>query len=81
MPATVARTVSVQRISPVECAMLFGVAVIVTGLTISAFSAIVVDVAYQAISARRWPADVPPLTVVLSVLAVVVGASIGSALG
>lgn len=72
---------SVQRISPVECAMLFGVAVIVTGLTISAFIAIVVDVAYQAISQKRWPAEVPPLAVVVSVVAVVVGASIGSALG
>jgi len=61
--------------------MLFGVAVIVTGLTISALVAIVVDVAYQTIAARRWPAAVPPLAVVVSVLAVVVGASIGSALG
>ena len=61
--------------------MLFGVAVIVTGLTISALVAIVVDVAYQAITDRRWPAEVPPLAVVVSVVAVVVGASIGSALG
>jgi hypothetical protein len=61
--------------------MLFGVAVIVTGLTLSALVAIVVDVAYQAISHKRWPAEVPPLAVVVSVVAVVVGASIGSALG
>ena len=61
--------------------MLFGVAVIVTGLTLSALVAIFVDVAYQAISDRRWPAEVPPLAVVVSVVAVVVGASIGSALG
>jgi hypothetical protein len=71
----------VQRISPVECAMLFGVAVFVTGLTLSALVAIVVDVAYQAISDRRWPAEVPPLAVAVSVVAVVVGASISSALG
>ena len=61
--------------------MLFGVAVIVTALTISALVAIVVDVAYRAISERRWPAEVPPLAVVVSVVAVVAGASIGSALG
>ena len=61
--------------------MLFGVAVIVTALTVSAIVAIVVDTAYQAISLKRWPAEVPPMTVAVSVLAVVIGASIGSALG
>ena len=43
-----------QRISPVECAMMFGVAVVVTSLTVSALAAIVVDTAYQAIAERRW---------------------------
>ena len=70
-----------QRISPVECAMLFGVAVIVTSLTVSALAAIVFDTAYQAISERRWPAELPPVAVAGAVLAAMVGASIGSALG
>ena len=61
--------------------MLFGVAVIVTRLTISAFITVVVDVAYQAILKKRWPAEVPPLAFVVSVVAVVVGATIGSTLG
>ena len=61
--------------------MLFGVAVILTALTVSAIVAIVVDTAYQVITQRRWPAEVPPMAVAVSVLAAVVGASIGSALG
>ena len=61
--------------------MLYGVAVIVTGLTLSALVATIVDVAYQAIADRRWPAEVPSLAIVVSVVVVVVGASIGSALG
>jgi hypothetical protein len=40
--------------------MLFGVAVIVTGLAVSGFIAVVIDVAYQAISQKRWPVEVPP---------------------
>jgi post-segregation antitoxin (ccd killing protein) len=71
----------VQRISPVECAMMFGVAVIVTSLTVSALAAVVIDTAYQAIAERRWPAELPPMAVAIAVLAAVVGASIGSALG
>lgn len=61
--------------------MLFGVAVIVTSVALSALAAIVVDAVYQAISQRRWPAEVPPVAVAVSILAVVLGASIGAAIG
>jgi hypothetical protein len=61
--------------------MLFGVAVIVTSVTLSALIAIVVDAVYQAISLRRWPAEIPPMAVAISVLAVMLGASIGAAIG
>ena len=56
----------VQRISPVECAMLFGVAVIVTSLVISTLAAVVVDTAYQAIAERRWPAALPLVAIAVA---------------
>jgi len=59
--------------------MLLGVALTLTALTVSTIIAIVVDTAYQAISHRRWPAEVPPMAVAISVMAFVVGASLGSA--
>jgi hypothetical protein len=36
--------------------MMFGVAAIVTSLTVSALAAIVIDTTYQTIAERRWPA-------------------------
>ncbi len=61
---------TVQRISPVECAMLFGVAVIVTSLVISTLAAVVVDTTYQAIAERRWPAGLPFIAIALTFVAV-----------
>ena len=55
-------------------------AIILIALTLSALMAVVVDVTYQAISQRRWPAELPPMAVALSVLAVLAGATIGSTL-
>jgi hypothetical protein len=62
----------------VECAMLFGVAAIVTSLIISALAAVVVDSTYQALSERRWSIVALPL---IAFLAIVVGASMASPLG
>jgi hypothetical protein len=59
----------VQRINRVECAMLFGVAVIVVSLAISSLAAVVVDRAYQAIAERRWPAALPLVALVTLVAA------------
>ena len=59
--------------------MLLGVALTLTALTVSTIIAVVVDTAYQAISHRRRPAEVPPMAVAISVMAFVVGASLGSA--
>ena len=53
-------------------------AVILVALTVSALTAVAVDTAYQAVITKRWAPQVPPMAVVLSVLAVVAGASIGS---
>ena len=55
-------------------------ATVLIAVTLSALMAVVVDVVYQAISERRWPAELPPMAVGLSVLAVVAGASIGAVL-
>lgn len=62
--------------------MLAGVAVVVTSLFISALAAATVDTVYQALAARRWPADLPAAAaaVVVSIAAVVVGAYVGSVL-
>jgi hypothetical protein len=38
---------------PAECAMLYGVAVIVTALVVSTLAAVVVDTTYRAISERH----------------------------
>ncbi len=61
--------------------MLFGVAVVAISILISAFAAMVVDTAYQAVVDRRWPAQLPLAAVAVSAVAVVLGASLGSALG
>ena len=55
-------------------------ATVLIAVTLSALMAVVVDVAYQAITQRRWPAELPPMAVGLSVLAVLVGATVGSSL-
>lgn len=60
--------------------MLAGVAVVVTSLFISALAAATFDTVYQALAARRWPADLPAAAVVVSIAAVVVGAYVGSVL-
>ena len=69
-----------QRIYCVECAMLFGIAAIVTSFIVSALTAVVVDKTYQALSERRWSIVALPLGAV-AVLAIVVGASMASPLG
>ena len=69
-----------QRTYCVECAMLFGVAAIVTSVIVSALTAVVVDKTYQALSERRWSVVALPLGAV-AVLAMVVGASMASPVG
>lgn len=61
--------------------MLFGVAVVVISVLISALAALVVDTAYQAVVDRRWPAQLPLAAVAVCVVAIVLGASLGSTLG
>ena len=60
--------------------MVFGVAVIVTALVVSALAAVVVDTTYQAISERHWRTALS-LGAVAVVFALLAGASYGPPLG
>ena len=65
----------------VECAMLFGVAVVATSILISVLAALAVDTAYRAVVDRCRPDQLPLTAVAASLVAAVLVASLISAWG